>query len=882
MCVINLEMETEISHRGYSIALKSLPPHFLNNIKSELYVKPIENPNFQSNETAYPIFRISKSKIYTPRYYGLQKYGTPVKNILRDGLPIDVEFQGTIRPIQQETIDKTFVNGEIVSGLISLDTGLGKTVVALKLVSLLRQKTLIIVHADFLLDQWISRIKQFLPTARVGVIKQERCEIEETDIVIGMIQTIIKREYPKETFHSFGNMIIDECFPFTQKIVTNNGLMKIGAVYNLWKSKKVLPLVLSFNEQLQTFEYKKITYAWEKTNEKLLKISYSKSDIKCTENHRILTLDGYKQANELVIGDLIKCNINENLQESMVARTLNSDQYQVFLGSYLGDGNVDVLPSQRYRLRIIHGEKQEEYCRWKAFMFDSNVNKIENNGYAKTTAYKFCTKLIDLPKEKQITKNYKTCPQWILDDLDYRGLAIWWMDDGSLSKSSFYGSLSTCSFDEETHIRFIEKFKKMDIECSYRPDGHGYLSIYFNKKGIYSLLSKIREYLHESLRYKFFNKSLEESLNEYYYGNEQTVYTCISNINPNIIKENAIINVNQHYYYIKNCKKCNCLRFHFNDHSYLKCCICRGSKITHYIQIEPPKEIDHIYLWNNEFLNYGTVKITKIETIINTSTNSHVYDIEVEDNHNFICSNSKGGIGPIVHNCHHICSRTFSTLFYKVQPKYLLGLSATPERKDGLSKVLYWFLGPQIVNIKRETDKPVISFIFNNTEGYQEKFNRLGKVNIPEMITDLSLKSERNKLIVDLASNLIKESRKILILSERRDQCEYFCNRLKEKEISTGLYLGGMKTLDRENSVVCKIIVGTYQAAGEGFDVADLDTLILATPKSDVEQAVGRILRQRNANEPLVIDIVDSFSIFKGQYYKRRKFYKSRQFLIKN
>ena len=210
MCVINLEMETEISHRGYSITLKSLPPHFLNNIKSDLYVKPIENPNFQSNETAYPVFRISKSKIYTPRYYGLQKYGEPVKTVLREGIPIDVEFQGTIRPIQQETIDKTFVNGEIVSGLISLDTGLGKTVVALKLISLLRQKTLIIVHADFLLDQWISRIKQFLPTARVGVIKQERCEIEETDIVIGMIQTIIKREYPKETFDAFGLMIIDE------------------------------------------------------------------------------------------------------------------------------------------------------------------------------------------------------------------------------------------------------------------------------------------------------------------------------------------------------------------------------------------------------------------------------------------------------------------------------------------------------------------------------------------------------------------------------------------------------------------------------------------------------------------------------------------------
>ena len=89
-----------------------------------------------------------------------------------------------------------------------------------------------------------------------------------------------------------------------------------------------------------------------------------------------------------------------------------------------------------------------------------------------------------------------------------------------------------------------------------------------------------------------------------------------------------------------------------------------------------------------------------------------------------------------------------------------------------------------------------------------------------------------------------------------------------------------MKTADREISVNCSVIIGTYQASGEGFDVPELDTLILASPKSNVEQAVGRILRQKNKNEPIVIDIVDSFSIFKGQYYKRRKFYKLSEFAI--
>ena len=129
-------METEIGHIGYTLKLSTLPSHFLENIRQELYVKPLENPNFPTNESAYPVFRISKLKIYIPRYYGIEKYGQPLKNTLPPGESIDLEFVGTIRPIQQETIDATLKTlNKYYGGLISLDTGLGKTVVALKLIN---------------------------------------------------------------------------------------------------------------------------------------------------------------------------------------------------------------------------------------------------------------------------------------------------------------------------------------------------------------------------------------------------------------------------------------------------------------------------------------------------------------------------------------------------------------------------------------------------------------------------------------------------------------------------------------------------------------------------------------------------------------------------
>jgi hypothetical protein len=212
----------------------------------------------------------------------------------------------------------------------------------------------------------------------------------------------------------------------------------------------------------------------------------------------------------------------------------------------------------------------------------------------------------------------------------------------------------------------------------------------------------------------------------------------------------------------------------------------------------------------------------------------------------------------------------------------MLGLSATPERKDGLSKVIYYFLGPQIVDIKRTSDKPAVDFVFNDSVSeYQEKYTKQGKVNIPAMITDLTMCKYRNEIILNEIQKYLSESRKIQVQTHRRMHCEYLNNKLESLGINSGVYLGGMKMSIRNENVKKDVILGTYQASGEGFDVPELDTLILSTPRSDVEQAVGRILRQKNKNDPVVFDIVDNFSIFRGQYYIRKKFYKNSNYEVK-
>ena len=137
---------------------------------------------------------------------------------------------------------------------------------------------------------------------------------------------------------------------------------------------------------------------------------------------------------------------------------------------------------------------------------------------------------------------------------------------------------------------------------------------------------------------------------------------------------------------------------------------------------------------------------------------------------------------------------------------------------------------------------------------------------------------------MDTIQKLVEQKRKILMLSDRVIHCTNFERWLNEINISCGKYIGGMKSEQREESCTKQVILGTFKMASEGFDCADLDTLILSTPKSDIEQAVGRILRKNTnqVNLPLVIDIVDDYSIFRSQKYKRQSFYKKNGYCIEN
>ena len=226
-----------IGKKGYTLYKNTLALSDLTKIRNELTVKPYV-PKSMVESKAFPLYREAPKKIYIPRHYGEEHFGSlpddqiklPRGDIIEDQY---CEFNGSLREYQINIVQK-YLNAVKNSGggLLDVDPGKGKTVMALNIISQLKVKTLVIVHKSFLLNQWIERIEQFLPSARVGKIQGQIIDIEEKDIVIGMLQSLSMKEYASDTFDCFGLSIYDETHHLGAETFSKS-MLKITTNYTL-------------------------------------------------------------------------------------------------------------------------------------------------------------------------------------------------------------------------------------------------------------------------------------------------------------------------------------------------------------------------------------------------------------------------------------------------------------------------------------------------------------------------------------------------------------------------------------------------------------------------------------------------------------------------
>ena len=252
----------------------------------------------------------------------------------------------------------------------------------------------------------------------------------------------------------------------------------------------------------------------------------------------------------------------------------------------------------------------------------------------------------------------------------------------------------------------------------------------------------------------------------------------------------------------------------------------------------------------------------------------------------------------IFDECHKLGAQQFSRCLAKIQTKHLLGLSATPDRDDGLTKVFEWYIGKPVYQERVRDPDPTVQvkavWFRLDDEAYTEvPTDWKGEVVTARLLTKLVEFQPRTDRILEIIRETARDARRqILVLSERKAHLAAFEEGLAQLPIQSpwklrlGYYIGGMKqeVLDK-NATEAQVLLATYAMASEALNIKSLNAVVLASPRKKVEQSTGRILRLRPEQrvvDPLIFDVIDSHDTYVRQWWTRQRYYKQCNYSIQN
>jgi superfamily II DNA or RNA helicase len=240
----------------------------------------------------------------------------------------------------------------------------------------------------------------------------------------------------------------------------------------------------------------------------------------------------------------------------------------------------------------------------------------------------------------------------------------------------------------------------------------------------------------------------------------------------------------------------------------------------------------------------------------------------------------------ILDECHQMAADCFVRACQFFSAKLRLGFSATPTRKDGKTKLLYWHIGHIMVKGTVMTAKPKVLVrqsrwcIPTRRGQYGEKGEVIPHSPGRMMLVNKAMASSdiRNMEIVNFVLQAYKQDRITLVMSDLRDS---HLNRLFQMLTNEGIpgedigyYVGGMSKAELSHTKKRRVVLGTYKMCSTGTDVPHWDTLVMATPRADIKQSIGRVLRAVDGKkQPVIFDLVDKNAIFQGFHLARLKQY---------
>jgi superfamily II DNA or RNA helicase len=239
----------------------------------------------------------------------------------------------------------------------------------------------------------------------------------------------------------------------------------------------------------------------------------------------------------------------------------------------------------------------------------------------------------------------------------------------------------------------------------------------------------------------------------------------------------------------------------------------------------------------------------------------------------------------IVDECHHISAFTFEQVMKQVKAKYIVGLTATPTRKDGHHPIIYMQCGPARFSMSARTMTETTPFEHKVIPRHTEfrTAPEVADITIHDVYSALVNDAARNEMIVADLIHAVAAGRSPLLLTGRTEHLQYFAAKLGNAVKHVFVLKGGMGRKQRRTSAEAlasvpenepRVILATGSYIGEGFDDARLDTLFLAMPiswKGTLQQYVGRLHRLHdNKRVVQVYDYVDDLVPMLARMYERR------------
>lgn len=244
----------------------------------------------------------------------------------------------------------------------------------------------------------------------------------------------------------------------------------------------------------------------------------------------------------------------------------------------------------------------------------------------------------------------------------------------------------------------------------------------------------------------------------------------------------------------------------------------------------------------------------------------------------------------VVDECHHVSAASFERVLSEAKARYVLGLTATPRRRDGHHPIVEMQLGPVRFAIGARAQAAARGFahrLFVRETAFRAEWSR--DQGIQALYAMLAADETRNALVLDDVIGALEAGRSPLLLTERRDHLEYLAGKLRHAARHLVVLHGGMTARERKGALTAlseipaseeRAVIATGRFIGEGFDDPRLDTLVLAMPvawRGTLVQYAGRLHRvHAGKSEVRVHDYADtSVPVLARMFGKRLRGYRA-------